>query len=66
MQERETTDRPVRPLRRRRIARWGMLCLGVGISGFMAAATTVIGAYHYVSPSLPQAETIKELSLIHI
>ena len=63
MQERETTDRPVRPLRRRRIARWGMLCLGVGISGFMAAATTVIGAYHYVSPSLPQAEMIKEIPL---
>ena len=63
MQERETTDRPVRPLRRRCIARWGMLCLGVGISGFMAAATTVIGAYHYVSPSLPQAEMIKEIPL---
>ena len=49
--------------RRRRYARWAMLCLGLGVSGVLAATATVIGAYYYVSPSLPQAETIREIPL---
>ena len=49
--------------RRRRYARWAMLCLGLGVSGILAATATVIGAYHYVSPSLPPAETIREIPL---
>ncbi len=48
---------------RRRYARWAMLLLGLGVSGILAAAATVIGAYHYVSPSLPQAETIRDIPL---
>ncbi|MDH3439161.1 MAG: transglycosylase domain-containing protein [Gammaproteobacteria bacterium] len=49
--------------RRRRYARWAVLCLGLGVSGMLAATATVIGAYYYVSPSLPQAETIREIPL---
>jgi penicillin-binding protein 1A len=40
-----------------------MLLLGLGVTGAMMATATVIGAYYYVSPSLPQAETIREIPL---
>jgi penicillin-binding protein 1A len=40
-----------------------MLLLGLGLSGVLAATATVLGAYFYVSPSLPPAETIREIPL---
>ena len=64
MQKRQTSSGTSRQLsKRRRYARLATLLAGLGVSGILAAAATVIGAYHYVSPSLPQAETIREIPL---
>ena len=64
MQERRTSNDSSRPAGRRRFgARWLMLLLGLGVTGAMMATATVIGAYYYVAPSLPQAETIREIPL---
>jgi penicillin-binding protein 1A len=43
--------------------RWLVLLLGLGVTGAMMATAAVIGAYYYVSPSLPPAETIREIPL---
>ena len=64
MQDRHTTEEPSAPQRRRQSRlRWPILLLGLGVSGILAATATVLGAYLYVSPSLPQAETIREIPL---
>jgi penicillin-binding protein 1A len=52
-----------RHIRRRRIIRSLILLLGLGSIGTLAAVTGVIGAYYYVQPSLPAAETIRDISL---
>ena len=49
--------------RPRRRWRWLLLLTGLGLSGVMAAAATVIGAYYYVVPGLPAAETIRDIPL---
>ena len=48
---------------RRRNLRWLVLLAGLGLTGSLAAAAGVIGAYYYVAPSLPQAETIRDIPL---
>ena len=64
MQERRTSNDSSRPAGRRRSgARWLVLLLGLGVTAAMMATATVIGAYYYVSPSLPPAETIREIPL---
>jgi penicillin-binding protein 1A len=40
-----------------------LLVLGTGAVLGIAAVAGVIGAYYYVSPSLPQAETIRDIPL---
>jgi penicillin-binding protein 1A len=64
MQDRTTTtdNRAAAPRRGSRL-RWLMLLIGLGVSGVLAATATVLGAYFYVSPSLPKAETIREIPL---
>ncbi len=47
---------------RRRLS-WLALLLGAGLTGAAAIAATVIGAYLYVEPGLPEAETIREIPL---
>ena len=47
----------------RRRWRWLVLLTGLGLSGVMAATATVIGAYYYVVPGLPAAETIRDIPL---
>ncbi len=37
--------------------------MGLTLAGGMAAAAAVIGAYYYVAPGLPPAETIREIPL---
>ena len=62
MQDRDTTNPKSRSRGgKRRKLRWLILLAGLGVAGSLAAAATVIGAYFYVSPSLPQAETIREI-----
>jgi penicillin-binding protein 1A len=49
--------------RRRRNLRWLVLFAGLGLTGSLAATAGVIGAYYFVAPSLPQAETIRDIPL---
>ena len=49
--------------RRRRNLRWLALLAGLGLTGSLAATAGVIGAYYFVAPSLPLAETIREIPL---
>jgi penicillin-binding protein 1A len=64
MQERSTNRQTNRsPRSKRRKLRWLRLLAGLGVTGTVVAAATVIGAYFYVSPSLPKAETIREIPL---
>jgi penicillin-binding protein 1A len=43
--------------------RWIFLFAGLGLVGSLMAAAGIIGAYYYVAPSLPPAETIREIPL---
>ena len=49
--------------RRSRFTRWLILCSGLGLVMSLMIATGLIGAYYYVAPSLPPAETIREIPL---
>lgn len=55
-------DRPGRRSGRRYI-KWLILLAGSGLIGTLAAAAAVIGAYYYVAPGLPEAETIRDIPL---
>jgi penicillin-binding protein 1A len=46
-----------------RYAPWMILSCGLGLAMSLVIATSLIGAYYYVAPSLPQAETIREIPL---
>ncbi|MBT8096084.1 MAG: transglycosylase domain-containing protein, partial [Woeseia sp.] len=56
----ETADAPARP--RRRI-RWALGACGFLISAFLALVASVVGAWYFVAPGLPAAETIREIPL---
>ena len=47
----------------RRYARWLVLMTGFGLTLVLGLTAAVIGAYYYVAPGLPQAETIREIPL---
>ncbi|MEM7430371.1 MAG: PBP1A family penicillin-binding protein [Pseudomonadota bacterium] len=49
--------------KRRAALRWIVALAGVGVVGGVAAIAGVIGAYYYVSPALPAAETIRDIPL---
>jgi len=51
------------PRSRPRKLRWLVLLLGLSVTGSLAIAAGVIGAYYYVAPSLPKAETIRDIPL---
>jgi penicillin-binding protein 1A len=64
MQERQTSKDSARSAGSRPSrARWLVLLFGLGVTGAMMATAAVIGAYYYVAPSLPPAETIREIPL---
>ena len=48
---------------RRRHARWLIVFAGLAVSGTIAAVAAVIGAYYFVAPALPPAETIRDIPL---
>jgi penicillin-binding protein 1A len=48
---------------RRRWVRWLILSSGLAIAAAMGGAAGVIGAYYYVAPGLPAAETIRDIPL---
>ena len=47
----------------RRYLRWVILLTGLGLIGGIGAAAGVIGAYYFVAPGLPAAETIRDIPL---
>jgi penicillin-binding protein 1A len=49
--------------RKNRYAKWLILLAGLGLAVTMAVTAAVIGAYYYVAPGLPPAETIREIPL---
>jgi len=63
MQNASTVSQRSKPARTTRYAPWLILCGGVGVVVSLMIATGLIGAYYYVAPSLPPAETIREIPL---
>jgi len=49
--------------RHRRFVPWLILCGGLGLILPLMITSSLIGAYYYVAPSLPPAETIREIPL---
>jgi len=43
--------------------RWLLLAAGLMLAGVVSIVSTVIGAWYYVEPGLPKAETIREIPL---
>lgn len=63
MQNASTDSKPSRLARTTRFAPWLILCGGAGLIVSLMITTGLIGAYYYVAPSLPPAETIREIPL---
>ncbi len=63
MQTSGTQDQVTAPRRKNRYAKWLILLAGLALAGSMAVTSAVIGAYYYVAPALPPAETIREIPL---
>ncbi|MBT8421608.1 MAG: transglycosylase domain-containing protein, partial [Gammaproteobacteria bacterium] len=63
MQNQDTSDAQNSPAKRRRRLRWALFCIGLLVSGAMALTAGVIGAWYFVAPGLPAAETIREIPL---
>ena len=59
------STKKVAPQRRssRGYRRWLALFAGFGLTGSLVIGAGIIGAYYYVAPSLPPAETIREIPL---
>ncbi|MEM6513480.1 MAG: penicillin-binding protein 1A [Pseudomonadota bacterium] len=56
------TSQPPR-MRHRTAVRLGIVGLCLSLIGFVAGLAGIIGAYFYASPSLPKAETIRDIPL---
>lgn len=63
MQTAGTQETGTAARRKYRYAPWLILLSGLAIAASMAATSAVIGAYYYVAPGLPPAETIREIPL---
>jgi penicillin-binding protein 1A len=47
----------------RRWLRWLVLAAGLGLTATLGGVAAIIGAYYYVAPGLPAAETIRDIPL---
>ena len=63
MQTSDTQEKEAAPRRRSRYTKWLILLAGLAAAGGMAVTSAVIGAYYYVAPGLPPADTIREIPL---
>ncbi|MDJ0906631.1 MAG: PBP1A family penicillin-binding protein [Woeseiaceae bacterium] len=63
MQSRAKSHNNGRHKSKKRHFRWLIILLGLGTTGIIAGVAGVIGAYFYVAPSLPAAETIRDIPL---
>lgn len=48
---------------RRPLVRWLIVVAGLGLTAMLGGIAAVIGAYYYVAPGLPAAETIRDIPL---
>ena len=63
MQSRVERHKNSRHRSRKPHLRWLIIVLGIGLTGVIGGVAGVIGAYFYVAPSLPAAETIRDIPL---
>ena len=59
MQTSGTQEKEAAPRRKSRYTKWLILLAGLGAAGGMLVTSAVIGAYYYVAPGLPPADTIR-------
>ncbi|HEY5644012.1 MAG TPA: hypothetical protein VIS31_14175, partial [Woeseiaceae bacterium] len=52
-----------RHIRRHKLIRAAIVLLGMGTIGGIGVTAGVIGAYYFVQPGLPAAETIRDIPL---
>lgn len=57
------THKNARHSSRKRYLRWIVALAGLGIAATIGAVAATIGAYYYVAPALPAAETIRDIPL---
>ena len=63
MQDKAKRHRKLDEKSRRRFARWLIVFTGLGLTATIGAVAAVIGAYYFVAPGLPAAETIRDIPL---
>ncbi|MEE8427659.1 MAG: transglycosylase domain-containing protein, partial [Woeseiaceae bacterium] len=63
MQDKVKWHRKFEQKSRRRLARWLIVLTGLALITTISGVAAVIGAYYYVSPELPAAETIRDIPL---
>lgn len=63
MQSPQRTHKNGRHKTASRVVPWLICALGFGICATIGATAAVIGAYYYVAPALPAAETIRDIPL---
>ncbi|MDH3751576.1 MAG: transglycosylase domain-containing protein, partial [Gammaproteobacteria bacterium] len=63
MQSSPKSRKNARHQSRRRLARWLIVIVGLGLTTTIGGIAAIIGAYYYVAPGLPAAETIRDIPL---
>jgi len=63
MQKPSKVNKKARHKSPRRWLRWLVLAAGLGLTAALGGVTAIIGAYYYVAPGLPAAETIRDIPL---
>ena len=63
MQDKVKRHRKFEQKSRRRLARWLIVLTGLALIATISGVAAVIGAYYFVSPGLPAAETIRDIPL---
>ena len=63
MQNSDTQHKETDRRQKSRYAKWLILLAGLSLAAGMATTTAVLGAYYFVAPGLPPAETIREIPL---
>ena len=63
MQKPDRKQNNARHSSRRSWARWLILATGLAVSGAITSVAGVVGAYYFVAPGLPEADTIRDIPL---
>ena len=63
MQDTTPANKKPRHKSRKAWVRAAIVAFGLGLAGTVGGIAAVIGAYYYVAPGLPQAETIRDIPL---